>query len=97
MANDTERIERLERRLDFLIRYLGLNPADIDSGIGVGAVGPYGPVPTNLGGMPDDFPPALYESIRAGKLINAIKIYREVTGASLAEAKSAVDSMARGM
>jgi ribosomal protein L7/L12 len=31
--------------------------------------------------------------LRAGKKINAIKIYREVTGASLAEAKDAVDRL----
>jgi hypothetical protein len=91
--NETERLERLERRVDFLIRYLGINPADIESGMGVG---PYGPVPTGLGGM-TDMPPALYEAISKGKLIEAIKIYRTETGASLAEAKSAVESMARGM
>ena len=31
--------------------------------------------------------------LRAGKKINAIKVYREVTGASLAEAKDAVERL----
>ena len=35
--------------------------------------------------------------LRAGKKINAIKIYREVTGASLAEAKDAVDRLDMAM
>jgi hypothetical protein len=93
--NETERLERLERRVDFLIRHLGIDPASIESGV---AAGPYGPVPAGLGGMAGDaLPEPMYDAIRAGKLINAIKIYREATGASLAEAKSAVESIARGM
>lgn len=36
----------------------------------------------------------IVELARAGKKIEAIKIYRETTGASLAEAKSAVEQLA---
>jgi large subunit ribosomal protein L7/L12 len=42
----------------------------------------------------DAFPPELYDFIARGKLIEAIKIYREVTGVGLKEAKDAVDAMA---
>ena len=35
--------------------------------------------------------------LRKGKLIHAIKVYREVTGVSLAEAKAAVEAMAAEM
>ena len=35
------------------------------------------------------------ELVRAGKLIEAIKLYRERTGAGLAEAKSAVEALRR--
>ena len=35
--------------------------------------------------------------LQAGKKINAIKVYREVTGASLAEAKDAVDRLDMAM
>ena len=42
----------------------------------------------------DALPPEIYELIARGKLIEAIKIYRQVTGAGLKEAKDAVDAMA---
>ena len=35
--------------------------------------------------------------VRAGQLINAIKLYRQRTNCSLREAKDAVDSIARGL
>jgi ribosomal protein L7/L12 len=35
--------------------------------------------------------------MRRGKLINAIKVYRDVTGAPLRDAKAAVEAMAREM
>jgi ribosomal protein L7/L12 len=38
-----------------------------------------------------------YDYLRKGKLINAIKVYREVTGAPLREAKATVEAMAREM
>ncbi|WP_188190982.1 hypothetical protein [Nonomuraea sp. SYSU D8015] len=40
-------------------------------------------------------PLAFYEALRRGKMIHAIKIYREQTGASLREAKDRVEAMAR--
>ena len=44
---------------------------------------------------PDDvLPTALYDAIGRGKLIQAIKIYREATGVGLKEAKDAVDAIA---
>ena len=48
-------------------------------------------------GIEDDGPDELAEVrelIRANKLINAIKAYRQVTGAPLKEAKEAVERMA---
>jgi hypothetical protein len=42
----------------------------------------------------DVLPPALYEAIARGKLIQAIKIYREATGVSLKDAKNAVEALA---
>jgi ribosomal protein L7/L12 len=35
-------------------------------------------------------------AIQRGRMIEAIKIYRDLTGASLREAKSAVEAIARG-
>jgi large subunit ribosomal protein L7/L12 len=45
-------------------------------------------------GQDDALPPALYDAIGRGKLIEAIKIYREATGVGLKEAKDAVDAIA---
>jgi hypothetical protein len=38
-------------------------------------------------------PPGVIELVRAGKTIAAIKEYRDATGAGLAEAKAAIDSI----
>ena len=40
-------------------------------------------------------PPDFEKMLRDGKLIGAIKIYRDVTGAGLAEAKNEVERIAR--
>lgn len=99
-SNDSERIADLERKVDYLIRYLGIDPAQLASGV----------MPAGYpGGMPAGFDVApaderadaglgpVYDAIRAGQKINAIKLYRTATGASLKEAKSAVESIARGL
>ena len=99
-SDDSERIADLERKVDYLIRYLGIDPAHIESGV---------MPPGFFSGPPAGFDVApaderadaalgpVYDAIRAGKKINAIQLYRTLTGASLAEAKNAVDSIARGL
>ena len=47
-------------------------------------------------GLTPDQVQQIHEYIHNQQLINAIKVYREATGASLAEAKEAVEAMARG-
>jgi Ribosomal protein L7/L12 C-terminal domain len=42
----------------------------------------------------DALPPELYDFIARGKLIQAIKIYRQTTGVGLKEAKDAVEAIA---
>ncbi len=42
----------------------------------------------------DVLPAALYDAIARGKMIEAIKIYRETTGVGLKQAKDAVEAMA---
>lgn len=39
--------------------------------------------------------PRVLEAVRAGNLIEAIKVYRGLTGAGLAESKAAVESLVR--
>jgi hypothetical protein len=105
MSSDEERIAQLERRVSYLIRYLGISPADIMNGVfperdgsrpaaqaGPGDFQSAGPFPGASG-----LPPELYDLIRRGKLIPAIKLYRESTGAGIDEAKAAVNDIARSM
>jgi hypothetical protein len=94
-----ERIARLESQVTYLLNYLELDPDITASGAT--------PFPRSGGAMPpvpqmgipqgDLFPPDFYDYLRRGKKINAIKIYRQVTGASLVEAKAAVEAMAAQM
>lgn len=39
--------------------------------------------------------PRIIEALRSGNQIQAVKLYRELTGAGLAEAKNAIDDLAR--
>jgi ribosomal protein L7/L12 len=45
----------------------------------------------------DAIPPQVAALIQQGKLIQAIKVYRRMTGLGLKEAKDAVDAMARAL
>src|SRR5579871_931222 len=100
-SNDGERIADLERKVDYLVRYLGIDPAQIAGGLPPGLeVAPRDEMsgaPVGMSGVPVGMSGAslgpVYDAIRTGKKINAIKLYRELTGASLADAKSAVESM----
>ncbi len=67
-----ERLQRLERKMEFLLRHFELTE---QAQFGQQA---YGEVLTLK---------------RAGRLIDAIKLYRELTGVGLAEAKAYVDRL----
>jgi hypothetical protein len=100
--NDTERIARLERRVDYLIRYLGIDPVHIAEGVLPAGLPPGDGMPVGLEVAPaDELADAalgpVYDAIRRRKMVDAIKLYRQLTGAGLAEAKSAVESMARNL
>lgn len=93
--DESLRLERLERQVAFLYQHAGLDPNLIDSYGGGYADGQ--PMPMPVAGLvpgPADCPPAVMEAIQRGNLIQAIKIYRELTGAGLREAKDAVDGWA---
>jgi ribosomal protein L7/L12 len=96
--NEWQRIVRLERRVDYLIRYLGVNPADVDAGLALpGAAGsPAGGLEVAPQNEAADMGLApVYDAIRRRKTIEAIRLYRELTGASLQEARFAVEAIAR--
>jgi hypothetical protein len=89
--DESSRLLRLEQKIDFLFRHLGIDPSQVS--------------------LEDDFAPsfgdafdsssqpglpsAFYDALRTGHKIQAVKIYHEVTGVGLKEAKSAVERMGR--
>jgi hypothetical protein len=108
---DPDRTGRLERQVAYLLQHLGIDPEVAAGQPGGSTFGSPGDIFGAVPGSPPAFgtaapaapaaasggyPPELLDAIQQGKLINAIKIYRGLTGASLSEAKSAVEKIARG-
>jgi hypothetical protein len=71
-------MQGLAKRLDYIEEHL------VHLGQAVGY--PYAPMNSGV-------PPEIRELVRAGKTLDALKRYREVTGASLAQAKAVVMSL----
>jgi large subunit ribosomal protein L7/L12 len=83
VPDDAERIDRLERQVRYLLRYAGVDPeiaaADYD---------PFG------AGLPSAAAsPEIVALVQAGKPIQAIKMYRQMTGAGLKESKDIIDGL----
>jgi ribosomal protein L7/L12 len=70
------RLNRLERKVDFLLRELNLVEKE------EATLPDFGPVLTEVA-----------ELVRQNRKIEAIKLYREMTGAGLKEAKEVVDRL----
>jgi len=95
-----QRIARLEQQVALLYQHLGLNGQEEFM-----PPAPFLP-PPHAPGEPQDsvpgrpqlsdprLPPSFFIALQSGKMINAIKIYREVTGVGLKEAKEYVDALA---
>lgn len=89
-----QRIERLEYVVGVLCRHLELDPdllLGAPSAAGIADAVPSGfPAAARPGApaLPEEF----YALIRKGKKIQAIKLYRDLTGVGLKEAKNFVDS-----
>jgi hypothetical protein len=102
-----ERLDRLERQVRYLLRHAGLDPEVAAADDGLTAAGPQsgwgaepqtgwaaGPQPGWAAGPPTgQAPPELAALVQNGKLIEAIKLYRQMTGVGLKEAKDAVDAL----
>lgn len=82
-SDELARLSRLERQVAYLCQHLGLDPAAAD-GMHTAPVSGFG------------VSPEVMAAIQRDKLIDAIKIYRQQTGAGLREAKLAVEGFARG-
>ena len=104
--DERARLDRLERQVRYLLGHLGLSE-DVGLGDGGFSQGAFGgsaagyaaaPVAGPLGASArSDLPPQLVADIRNGKLILAIRQYRQMTGVGLAEAKRAVEAIARDL
>lgn len=103
------RLARLERQVAYLLQHLGIDP-EVAAGASGSTFGSPGdifgqpvPAPGPVGfsdpapaAPASPYPPELLVALQRGRMIEAIKIYRQVTGASLKEAKDACEAMARG-
>ena len=87
MASDSistdQRLAAIEAKLDLLLAHLGI---DLDAAYALSAQSPTDRIPANVAD------PVL-ELVRGDKPIQAIKLYRELTGVTLREAKAAVDQL----
>jgi hypothetical protein len=70
LSDVAERIDRLERQVHYLLRYMGVDPE-------VAAVNDDGAFRQ----LPVAASPEVFSLVRAGKPIQAIKVYRQMTGA----------------
>jgi ribosomal protein L7/L12 len=106
---DQLRLARLENQVGYLLRHLGISPeqaagqavstfgspADVFGAPAVPGAPPVGgPMMSSGPGDPASYPEVV-NAIQRGKVIEAIKIYRELTGLGLREAKQACDAAAR--
>jgi hypothetical protein len=72
--------DAIESRIDRICRAVGVDPTQIEA-----RAGDASPVP-----------PQIWDELRAGRKIQAIKEYRDWTGCGLKEAKDAIDAMDAG-
>ncbi len=100
-----DRVTRLERQVSYLLQHLGIDP---EQAAGAAPPGSVFASPADVFGAPQaceapsgspigggQYPPELVSLVQQRKLIPAIKMYREMTGIGLKEAKDAVDALDR--
>ena len=87
------RLAAIEEKLDRVLAHLGLDgdSAGVVAGAGGGGFGLNQPVPAVA------YEAQLTALIQGGKKIQAIKLYREATGAGLKDAKDAVEAYERNL
>jgi hypothetical protein len=107
---ESARLARVERQVAYLLQHLGIDPEVAAGEAGTSTFGAPGelfgtpvPVPGPVGfsdpapGSPaSPYPPELLVALQRGRMVEAIKIYRQATGVGLREAKAACEDLARG-
>jgi len=109
---DPARLARVERQVAYLLQHLGINPDIAAGEAGTSTFGSPGDIfgqpvsapPAAAVGFSDPapapaaspYPPELMVALQRGRMIEAIKVYRQVTGASLKDAKDACEALAKG-
>jgi ribosomal protein L7/L12 len=89
VPSDAERIDRLERQVQYLLRYAGLDPE-----IAAADYIATNDHPAFVPGLPPAAAsPEIVALVRDGKPIQAIKMYRQMTGAGLKESKDVIDGL----
>jgi ribosomal protein L7/L12 len=92
---DTYDNHALSTQIDDILRRLAqvesqLAAMSMNGGVAYTGPGPYAPTPfDNSSGVPS----GVLELAMAGKKLDAIKLYRELTGAGMKEAKAFVDGL----
>ncbi|HEX4787373.1 MAG TPA: ribosomal protein L7/L12 [Actinospica sp.] len=89
-----QRIEHLEYQVALLYRHLGLDPGEslLAPAPGLQPPAPQDAVP---GGADPRLPREFYDLLARDKKIQAIKVYRDVTGVGLKQAKDYVEALER--
>lgn len=85
------RLAAIEEKLDLVLARMGL-----DGNASSGPAAP-GTAVACKPGSAIEADPQLIALVQAGKKIQAIKVYRQATGAGLRDAKDAVDALEQGM
>jgi hypothetical protein len=104
--DDAARLDRLESQVSYLLQHLGISgdvaavPGGSASDLFATPASGYAAMPMTgpAGSIPAaTIPPELIADIQSGKLIQAIKKYRQLTGLGLKESKDVIDAMARDL
>jgi hypothetical protein len=103
--SELARLARLEAQVAYLLQHLEIDPDQAALGA-PGGSSVFGAPSDIFGGVSgftpavtpaaDPYPPGVLAAIQNGRMIEAIKIYRSVTGVGLKEAKDACQAIADG-
>lgn len=107
---EQDRLDRLERQVRYILQHLGIKSSvaagELGGSVFTAPSDVFGANPANqdtagspIGQAPQQaaagYPPELINALQRGKMIDAIKMYRGMTGLGLKEAKDAMEALDR--